>query len=41
MGVVVCIVGGPICVCVYEGFMGKGSLREMESIFVRSVVACK
>ena len=32
MSAVVCIVGGPICVCVYEGFMGEGSWREMESI---------
>ena len=27
---------------VYEGFMGEGSMREMENIiFVRSGVACK
>jgi len=27
VGAVVCIVGGPISVCVYKGFMGEGSLR--------------
>jgi len=32
VGAVVCIVVAPISACVYEEFMGEGSLREMESI---------